>query len=176
MSTSNPPQFPAGDYVEWGDYSAEEREELVAELEQAPEIVKQSVEGLDNSQLDTKYKNWTIRQIVHHVADSHVNSYMRFKWTLAEETPTIKAYEEADWVALSDSAAGAVDPPLSMLRGLHEKWVQVLESMTESEYARAFIHPQSGDTVTLWEALNYYPWHGRHHTGQILWLREQNGW
>ncbi|MEM7316629.1 MAG: YfiT family bacillithiol transferase [Planctomycetota bacterium] len=172
----NAPQNPAGPFEGVDKFDESIKAKLIDEIREAPARLAEAVSGLTDEQLDTKYRNWTVRQIVHHVADSHVNSYMRFKWTLAEETPTIKAYEEADWVALADSASGAVDPPLALLSGLHEKWVQVLESMTESQYARAFIHPQSGDSVTLWEALNYYPWHGKHHTGQILWLREQNGW
>lgn len=132
--------------------------------------------GLSDAQLDTKYRNWTIRQITHHVADSHLNSLVRFKWALTEEQPRIKAYEEGDWVNLLDAQAGDVEPSLLLLDGLHAKWVQVLRSMTRQQYSRTFLHPQSGDSVSLWTALNSYAWHGRHHTGQIHWVRERNGW
>lgn len=168
MSFTNP-DFPAGEFSEV-DFSTNARKQLIETLRLCPSILRERVNGLTNEQLETKYRNWSIRQIVHHVADSHVNSYIRFKWTLTESSPTIKAYEEADWVALPDSATGDIEPALRLLEGLHEKWVQVLESMTREQFDRSFIHPQSGDTVSLWHAMNYYPWHGQHHTAQIEWV------
>jgi hypothetical protein len=138
--------------------------------------MRAAVKGLNDQQLDTKYRNWTIRQIVHHVADSHLNSMIRFKWTLTEDCPTIKAYEEADWVNLQDSLKGDVEPPLLLLGGLHKKWTQLLAFMTERQFEKRFIHPQSGDQPNLWESLNYYAWHGRHHSEQINWVRQQRGW
>lgn len=170
------PDNPAGEFQPFETYDENLRSELTAILRVAPKNLRDAVHGLSDKQLDTKYRNWSIRQITHHVADSHVHSLIRFKWTLTEDQPTIKAYEEADWVLLDDSKSGDVAPALALLDGLHTKWVQVIETMTEEQFARSFIHPQSGETVSLWSALNYYPWHCRHHTGQILWLREQNGW
>jgi hypothetical protein len=110
------------------------------------------------------------------VADSHVNSYVRFKWTLTEEQPTIKAYDEGRWAALEDTRRGAIDAPLAFLDGLHARWVQLLRSMTGEQFARSFIHPETGKAISLNAALSYYAWHGKHHTAQILWRRRQQGW
>ena len=171
-----PPDNPAGPFKLCHAFDAAVKAMLIEEIRHAPERLRLAVNGLLDPQLDTLYRNWTIRQITHHVADSHLHSVIRFKWALAEEHPTIKAYEEGDWVQLTDSRLGDVGPALTLLDGLHAKWVQVLESMTETEFARTFHHPQSGESVSLWLALNNYAWHGKHHTAQILWLREQHGW
>jgi uncharacterized damage-inducible protein DinB len=170
------PQYPAGPFKPEADLGPERRVALIAEIQGAAAVLREAVSGLSETQLDTRYKNWTIRQIVHHLADSHVNSYIRFKWTLTEGRPTIKAYDEGRWAALEDSRTGDIRAPLALLEGLHARWVQLLRSMTEEQFARSFIHPETGDVVTLEAALCYYAWHGRHHTGQIQWLREQHGW
>ena len=171
-----PPDHPIGPFSPTETFDMAKRHQLTQIIRDAPRALRDAVDGLRENQLDTRYKNWTIRQIAHHIADSHVHSYIRFKWALTEPTPTIKAYEEADWVLLEDCRVGAVEPALAMLEGLHAKWAQVLESMTPEQFSRAFVHPQSGETVDLWNCLNYYPWHAQHHTGQILWLRQQHGW
>ena len=145
-------------------------------MQQAPARVREAVAGLSASQLDTKYKNWTVRQIVYHLADSHVHSYIRFKWALTEPNPIIKAYEEADWVQIADAQQGHIEPSLQLLDGLHAKFAQMLQAMTAEQYERTFVHPQTKEIVRLWTALNYYPWHTLHHTGQVLWLREQYSW
>lgn len=165
------PQYPAGPYQADDKCDDRRRAELIGEIEAAPRLLRQAVEGLSEAQLNTRYKNWTIRQIVHHIADSHVNSYIRFKWTLTEETPTIKAYDEAKWVALADSRQGDIAPALSLLDGLHQRWVQLLRSLTPEQWSRSFRHPETGQLVVLSAAVGYYAWHGKHHTGQILWLR-----
>ena len=170
------PQHPVGAFVPEDNYGHERREELIAVIAAAPAALRQAVAGLTADQLDTRYKNWTVRLIVHHLADSHVNSYIRFKWTLTEERPTIKAYDEGRWAALEDSRRGDVAAPLALLEGLHARWVQLMRSMTVEQFARSFHHPESGDVVTLNAALAYYAWHCRHHTGQIQWLRRQHGW
>ena len=176
MTLGTPPDNPAGtlEVVECFDETV--RTELIEMLQQAPVQLRTAVAGLTDARLDTRYRNWTIRQIVHHIADSHIHAYIRFKWALTEDNPTIKAYEEADWVLLGDCRFGDVEPSISLLDGLHAKWVQTLESMSPEQFARTFVHPQTGETVSLWAALNYYPWHSRHHTGQILWLRDRHGW
>src|SRR5881394_3397863 len=117
------PQYPAGAYTPEDDYPAQRRDELIAVIEAAPAALRQAVAGLSEAQLDTRYRNWTIRQIVHHLADSHVNSYIRFKWTLTEDHPTIKAYDEGRWAALEDSRTGDVRAPLAMLEAMHARWV-----------------------------------------------------
>src|SRR5688572_4465162 len=114
-----PPQFPAGPYERWKEQRLRRREDNMTDLEQAPANLRMGVSGLSPEQLDTRYKNWTIRQIVHHITDSHVNSYVRFKWTLTEEQPTIKPYDEGRWAALNDSRAGDVAVPLALFEALH---------------------------------------------------------
>lgn len=174
--TAVPPDNPAGPFQPVARYNEPCRQRLIEAIAAAPDRLKQAVRGLTRPQLDTKYKNWTIRQITHHVADSHLHSIIRFKWALTEDHPTIKAYEEGDWVQTADCLEGAVEPALALLDGLHNKWVQLLNLMTEEQYARTFLHPQTGESVNLWLALNSYAWHGQHHTAQINWLREQHGW
>ena len=170
------PQNPAGPFKAEPVLGHERRSQLIAEIEGAPAALRMVISGLSEEQLDTRYRNWSIRQIVHHLADSHVNSYIRFKWTLTEERPTIKAYDEGRWAALDDSRQGDIRAPLGLLDGLHARWVQLMRSLSEAQFARSFVHPETTEVVTLDAALSYYAWHGRHHMGQIRWLREQNGW
>jgi uncharacterized damage-inducible protein DinB len=165
------PEFPAGPFTPSVEATDDLRRAWIADLAQLPTQLRKAVHGLDDSQLDTKYRNWTIRQIVHHIADSHVNSYVRIKWTLTENTPTIKAYDEGLWSDLSESRIGAVAPSLQLLDGLHARWCQLLATLAPTNYERAFFHPETNATVTLNSALSYYAWHGKHHTGQIVWLR-----
>jgi hypothetical protein len=176
MNDSAPPQHPVGPFAPAKSYDEETRRKLVDTIQQAPRELRNAVADLSDSQLETRYKNWSVRQIVHHLADSHVHSYIRFKWALTEEHPTIKAYEEGDWVMLEDSKQGDIQPSLALLDGLHRKWVQVLSTMTQEQFSRTFHHPQTGQNVALWTALTYYEWHCRHHTGQILWLRKRHNW
>ena len=170
------PLHPVGPFEHEDCQSLERREGFVATLANAPAALRRAVDGLAEGQLDTRYRNWTVRQIVHHLADSHVNIYIRFKWALTEERPTIKAYDEGRWAALEDSRTGDVRAPLALLEGLHGRWAQLLRSMTEQQFARSFLHPETGQTVNLSAALCYYSWHCRHHTAQIRWLRERHGW
>jgi uncharacterized damage-inducible protein DinB len=170
------PQTPAGPFTPEENYGDARRAELIADVERAPGLLREAVAGLSDDCLDTRYRNWTIRQIVHHLADSHVNSYVRFKWALTEETPTIKAYDEGLWATLDDSRAGDVGPSLVLLEGLHRRWVHLLRAMTPEQFSRRFFHPETKQHVALSAALCYYAWHGRHHTGQIAWLRRERGW
>lgn len=170
-----PPEFPVGPPPQAAEYSAETARQRIAAIGEAPDKLRAVVAGLDHERLETRYRNWTIRQIVHHVADSHMHSLIRFKWALTEEQPLIKAYEEADWVGLADSAHAPIDPALTLLDGLHARWVCLLDAMTEQQFSRTFRHPQTGAAVSLWEALGYYPWHAAHHTGQIQWLLDASG-
>jgi hypothetical protein len=172
----NPPQNPAGAFVPEDNYGPARREEFIATIANAPAALRRAVAGLSDEKLNTRYKNWTIRQIVHHLPDSHANSYIRFKWALTEEQPTIKAYYEDRWVALEDSRTGDIQAPLALFEGLHARWVQLLRVMSDEQFSRSFIHPETREMVSLHAALCYYAWHCRHHTAQITWLREQNGW
>jgi len=169
------PKYPVGPYQPAEPWDSKLRDRLTAEIEQAPSLLRQAVKGLSEEQLNNLYKNWSIRQIVHHLADSHVNSYIRFKWTLTEDNPLIKAYDENLWSALPDAMTGKVEAPLAMMEGTHSRWIQLLKSMSLEDFSKAFKHPD-GRTVPLTNALGIYAWHGKHHTGQILWLREQKGW
>jgi hypothetical protein len=171
-----PPLFPAGEFVPEDGYGEARARELIAVIDEAPARLRGAVQGLTDSQLDTVYRAWSIRQIVHHVADSHLNSYIRFKWALTEDRPTIKAYHEGAWTALRDSVTGDVAPTLTLLDGLHRRWGHLLRTMTPEQYTRVFVHPETGAPVTLAAAVALYAWHGRHHTAQILWLRARHGW
>jgi len=170
------PQNPAGAFEPEKTYSRQRREEFIATIESTPRLMRAAVGGLSEAQLDTKYRNWTIRQIVHHITDSHVNSYVRFKWTLTEEHPTIKAYDDGKWAELADSRSGDVRVSLALLDGLHARWVILLRSLTDADFERSFFHPESKQDVSLNAALCYYAWHCRHHTAQINWVRQQNRW
>ena len=167
---TDPPVFPVGPFAPTVGVTDDMRRGWIKDLSQLPMQLREAVEGLSNSQLDMKYRNWTIRQIVHHIADSHVNSYIRFKWTLTEDTPTIKAYDEGLWSDLTESRTGPITPSLQLLDGLHSRWCQLLATLMPQDFERAFVHPETGATITLNSALSYYAWHGKHHTGQILWL------
>jgi len=142
-----------------------------------PERLRTAVSGLGDEQLDTPYREagWTLRQVVHHVADSHANSYVRFKLALTEDWPTIKPYDEAAWANLSDSRWLPVEISLSMIEALHIRWVALLESLSEEDFQRGFEHPQIG-RQNLAKALAHYDWHSRHHTAHITSLRARQGW
>src|SRR6266851_1309500 len=142
------PQSPAGAFALEENYGPQRRDQLIAVIEAAPSSLRNAVTGLSEGQFDTRYRNWTIRQIVHHMADSHVNSYIRFKWTLTEELPTIKAYDEGRWAALADARAGDIQAPLALLEGLHAQWVQLLRSLTPEQFARSFTHPETGKSLS----------------------------
>jgi hypothetical protein len=173
--TMEAPKFPAGPNPGEENYDENRKDELIGQIEEAPILLRKTVAGLSGEQLDVLYKNWTLRQIVHHLADSHVNSYVRFKWTLTETEPLIKAYDENLWSALPDAKTGSIEPALHMMEGIHERWVLLLKSMAPGDYGRAFRHPD-GRMITLSKALGVYAWHGRHHTAQIQWVRDQRGW
>lgn len=171
-----PPDYPAGEYDREPNPTLQRRAELVAEIETLPTKLRALVTGLSAAQLDTKYKSWTIRQIVHHLPDSHVNAYVRFKLTLTEDRPTIRPYDETAWSELPGNRTGDVEPSLRLLETVHAMWVAVMRAMTDAEWERAYVHPEYKITVTLAEALGMYAHHGRHHAGQIAWLRWENGW
>lgn len=176
MAAMPAPQYPAGPHAPEREYGAARRAELIEELAGAPVALRASVAGLTPAHLETRYRNWTIRQIVHHIADSHLNAYIRFKLALTEDHPTIKPYDEGLWVGLADTKTGDIQPTLDLLDALHARWVALLRAMTDEQFARAYFHPEANADVRLAEALSEYAWHGRHHTGQILWLRRHHSW
>ena len=145
-------------------------------LEAAPDTFRAAVSGLDDTQLDTPYRvgGWTVRQLVHHLPDSHLNSYVRFKLALTEDAPVIRLYLEERWAELPDSSLEPV-VSLKLLTALHSRWVALLRAMDESDFARTFVHPEDG-AQTLAQSLALYAWHARHHTAQITDLRKRQGW
>lgn len=167
-------RYPIGEF-DLGDFSS--REENVQTIRVLPQRVIDAVTGLTDEQLDTRYRpdGWTVRQTVHHIADSHSNSLTRFKLALTEDTPpTIRPYYEERWAELGDSKL-PIDVSIKMLESLHTRWTALLESMSEADYQRSFIHPETGEW-TLEAALALYAWHSQHHTAHITHLRERNGW
>jgi uncharacterized damage-inducible protein DinB len=172
---SDAPQWPAGPFVPEGALGPARRAEMISVVAAAPAALRAAVAGLSGAQLGTKFRNWTVRQIVHHLADSHANCYVRFKLALTEDVPTIKPYDESRWAALPDSA-GDADVALALLDAVHARWLLLMSTMTDADFARTFFHPESGATVRLDEALAQYAWHGRHHAAQVAWVRARHGW
>ena len=169
-------QYPVGRFVPPGNITAEDRSLHIQTLRLLPGDLRAAVNGLSDAQLDTPYRpeGWTVRQVVHHGADSHANSYVRFKLALTEECPAIKAYDEAAWAKLADSGL-PVEVSLRWLDAMHERWVELLESMSEEDFQKAYIHPKMGQQK-LETTLALYDWHSRHHTAHITRLRERMGW
>jgi uncharacterized damage-inducible protein DinB len=156
--------------------AAGSRPEQIDTFRRLPELLRAAVAGLNDDQLDTPYREggWTVRQLVHHVADSHANAYIRFKLALTEDNPTIKPYDEAAWAKLPDTRM-PIEVSLAFTEALHDRLVNLFESMTDAEYAKTFRHPERGE-VTLANNLALYAWHSRHHTAHVTQLRERMGW
>lgn len=169
-------RYPIGKFNYEGEPTAELLERWIKEIEELPCELKEAVKGLNDEQLDTSYRSegWTIRQVVHHIADSHLNSYTRFKLTLTENTPTIKLYEEGKWAELPDSKL-PVDVSLKLIEALHSRWVFLLRSLKQDELEKTFQHPESG-VVKLSINIGIYAWHGLHHVAHITSLRDRLGW
>ena len=166
-----PPLFPIGAFDQSAVSETDARGRLIDSLESASQVIRDAVSEFSDQQLDLPYRNWTVRQIVHHVGDSHMHSYIRFKWSLTEDAPLIKAYDEGAWSELADARLGDVTSTLTILDGLHRRWAVLLRSMSAQDFDRTFTHPQTTEVTSLSLALPYYVWHGRHHTGQIDWVR-----
>lgn len=156
----------------------ERRQAWVDDLVRAPDALRAAVRGLTPAQLDTPYRpgGWTVRQLVHHVPDSHANAYIRFKQALTQDMPTIMAYDEAKWAELADSRAVPIDVSLAMLDAIHQRWVALLRAMPPQAFARGYEHPEHQRRFTLDEALSLYSWHSRHHVAHITALRAREGW
>ena len=170
-------RYPIDDFDRNYEISPAKRTERIKTLVELPQRLRDAVAGLNESQLDTRYRpdGWTVRQTVHHIADSHSNSLTRFKLALTEdETPTIKPYWEDRWAELGDSKL-PIEVSLKMVDAIHERWVALLNSMTDADYQKKFIHPETGEW-TLDGALALYAWHSRHHTAHISHLRDRKGW
>jgi len=170
-------QYPVGRFA-WPDaVSPDDRRSCIDEIEQTPKNMRAVVTGLSEQQLDTPYRpgGWTMRQVVHHLPDSHLNSYLRFRLALTEDEPTIKPYDEARWAELVDARTAPVELSLTLLDSLHKRWVLLLRSLSGADCSRKFHHPELGE-VTLEKNLALYAWHGRHHVAHITSLRQRMGW
>jgi hypothetical protein len=161
-------QYPVGKFKWDGSASEEQIRQWIDEIAAAPALMRAAVHGLSPEQIDTPYRpeGWTVRQVVHHVPDSHLNSYMRFRLALTEPEPTIKPYDQARWAELPDSLTAPIEMSLSLLESLHERWVILLQSLTPAEWKRTFRHPELG-LVNLERTAALYAWHGRHHVAHI---------
>jgi len=173
----NDPRYPIGKFQYGGTPTEEQKLVFVQEIAHATEKLRAAVKGLSDTQLDTPYRpgGWTVRQVVHHVPDSHMNAYVRFKLALTEDDPTIKTYKEARWAELADTKATPLDVSLTLLDSLHNRWVRLLQSLSAEDWKRTFRHPELGP-MTLEKTLALYAWHGRHHVAHITELRKQMSW
>jgi len=171
------PRYPTGRFHYDTALSEEQKRKCIDEIAETPSKLRAAVDGLSDAQLDTPYRDggWTVRQVVHHVPDSHMNSYVRFKLALTEDEPTIKPYAEDRWAELADTKATPVMVSLTMLDALHDRWVRLLRSLHAEDWKRTFRHPDLG-AMTLDKALAMYAWHGRHHVAHTTGLRERKGW
>src|SRR5579862_9630543 len=170
-------RFPIGQFKYEGSPTDEKRSAFLEDIAQTPSKLRDAVAVLSDAQLDTPYRpeGWTVRQVIHHVPDSHLNSYVRFKLALTEDEPIIKPYAEDRWAELEDTKSTPVEVSLVMLDSLHDRWVRLLKSLTPEEWKRTFRHPELG-AMTLEKTLALYAWHGRHHVAHITALREREGW
>ena len=174
---SDDPRYPVGKFKRTEKLSAEDREAALAVLEAAPARLRDALRGLTDAQLDTPYREggWTLRQLAHHVPDSHMNAYVRVRLALTENEPTVRPYDEKLWAELPDARSAPVEPSLALLEGVHARLVRLLRSLDEASYARRFVHPE-GYNGTIDTLIGMYAWHCRHHTAHVTGLRERMGW
>ena len=178
MSGLEHDRYPIGRFERCaGPLDRAERSKLIDDIERAPPHIRTLVEHLTDAELETPYRlnGWTIRQVVHHVPDSHLNAYLRFKLALTESEPTIKPYDEKQWAELADVRLTPVEVSLSLLENLHARWTLLLRALEPAAFARTFRHPDIG-LLTLDTQLGLYEWHGRHHVAHITSLQSRMGW
>lgn len=169
--------YPIGKFTPEQTLTDKRRSELIEQIAAVPASLREAVKGLSQEQLDTPYRpgGWTVRQVVHHLPDSHLNAYIRFKLALTEDKPTIKPYEQQMWAELPDAKGADVEMSLRLLEGLHQRWVLLLRSMKPTDFKKEYVHPESGVNV-LEKTFQMYAWHGRHHVAHITSLRKRMGW
>ncbi|HMQ07894.1 MAG TPA: putative metal-dependent hydrolase [Saprospiraceae bacterium] len=171
-------KFPIGRFVSPGHITTENVQSYLKDISTFPQRLREEVHPLTDAQLDTPYREggWTVRQVVHHLADSHMNSLMRFKLALTEENPTIKPYFEERWAELADSKQMPIEPALKMLEGIHARWAFLIQHVKPALLQSTFVHPQHGKVFRLDENLGLYAWHGNHHLAHITALKIREGW
>lgn len=169
-------KYPIGKYKPGSSYSPGQEKKWIDDIKSLPDQLDEAVSNFTEEQLDTPYRpgGWTVRQLIHHIADSHINSYVRMKWALTEENSTIKAYDQDKWADLADSKA-SVSVSLELIKALHKRWGILLDSLDPQDFEIEYNHPESGKQ-TLWRHLELYSWHGRHHLAHILSLKERENW
>lgn len=170
-------RYPIGPFQMVDKLSYEKRRQYIDQFEETPEKLREAVKGLSKAQLDSPYRpdGWTIRQVIHHLADSHLNAYVRFKMTLTEEIPTTKSYDQERWAELEDSRTAPVEDTLSVFEGLYRRWIILLRSLNAEDFARKLHHPDAG-IISLDGYLSMCVWHGLHHTAHITSFRERKNW
>lgn len=168
------PRFPVGEFKKPDRLSEAERVAAIAKIEAMPATLRAAVDGMSDARLDGTYRegSWTLRQVVHHLADSHVNSYTRFRLALTEDHPTIKPYDEGKWAELEDARGMPVEVSLKLLEALHERWVRLLRSLKPADFSRTIDHPENG-TMTIDQLLAMYAWHGEHHVSHVRLARKR---
>jgi DinB superfamily len=171
------PCYPVGQFPGFTEQTAQQRQASIATIAALPENLRSAVNGLTEVQLNTPYREggWTVRQVVHHVADSHINAYVRSRRALTEDWPTVNAYDEKLWANLEDAHTMPVDVSLDLLEALHRRWVTLFRSLPETAWQRGYVHSENG-RQKLAEVLQMYDWHSRHHVGHITELRKRMGW
>jgi hypothetical protein len=171
-------RYPIGGFIVPEVYSGEYLSEKIAEITSFPERLKKEVSLLTDEQLDTPYRQdgWSIRQVIHHCADSHLNCFIRVKWTLTEDTPTIKYYYEDRWSELDDNLTMPIHPTLLLLEGLHYRLTYLMKNLSVTDLEKSFIHPENGREFQLKEIIGMYAWHGNHHLAHITELKKRKGW
>lgn len=171
------PRYPIGNFAMPASITPASRSAAIDQIASAPAKLRAAVSGLSEAQLNTPYREggWTVRQLVHHVADSHINALVRLKLALTETAPTIKPYDEAKWAVLADTPATPVATSLTLLESLHERWSNLLRSLSAEDFARKLVHPEHGERTIDW-LLFLYAWHGAHHTAHVTELRKSRGW
>lgn len=172
------PRYPIGKFVHEGEIAPEQRESWIRDIELLPGQLAAALDGLTDEQLDAPYRDggWTVRQVAHHLTDSHMNCLMRFKLALTEQDPVIKTYDEDAWAKLVDSSAAPASLAVEQVSGLHARWALLLRAMNEADFARTYRYPEASRSSRLDRTLGLYAWHGRHHVAHITSLRACKGW
>jgi hypothetical protein len=171
------PRYPIGPY-EPRPFSEHQKQDWLNDLKFLPQLLENAILNLDEAQLQTPYRDggWTVHQLIHHVADSHINAYCRFKLGLTEENPTIRPYEEKAWALLNDVQVIPINVSITLLYALHTRWYAAMGDLTLKDWERTVYHPETKKNLSLWYLLGNYSWHGRHHVAHIISLRERMGW
>src|SRR6516162_3123104 len=170
-------RYPIGKY-EPQPFSTKQKEAWLHDIKFLPQAVENAILNLDRAQIHTPYREggWTVQQLIHHIADSHINAYCRFKLGLTETNPTIRSYEEKRWAELNDVKDVPVNVSITLLYSLHTRWYEAIRNLHDEDWLRTIFHPEQEKQLTLWHLLGMYAWHGRHHVAHINALRERNKW